>query len=212
MTTVAMELWRDPHPAVRSRPGMALGRADIDAGWMDRAAGLYRGGTRAVRLADPVHLCGPGSADAGPLALLRELTAYGVVVEWTAVCRAGCDDPRLLGHLFPPSQLDCGDRAHADRTLATWRQGFFPAKCVFRCGPGFLEVRDRRWGSLEMYTIDDPDWIRAVPVLAEGAPPAEVPTAARAAFAEARLTLERGGRLWWLPAQVRRWPFPPLLV
>lgn len=211
MTGIAMQLWRDADPAVRSRPGMALGRVEVAGDWVARAADLYDRGTRAVRVEAPVHLCGPGSA--GALALVRELTAHGVDVEWAAVCRPGCDDGRLFGHLFPPARVDCGgDGAAADEILGTWRQQFFPAKCVFRCGPGFLEVRDRRWRSLEMYTIDDPDWMRAVSAMVEGAPPAAVPAEAREAFADARLTMERDGALWWLPVRIRRWPFPPLLV
>jgi hypothetical protein len=208
---VAVELWRDPDVRARNRPGMALGRAEVAGDWAARAAEFTAAGARAVRIGSPVVLCGPDAAgSAGALALIREFTARGVAVEWTARCRPGCDDHLLHGHLWPPARVLRG--TESTTVTADWRARFFPAKCVFRRGPGFLEVRDRRWGRLELYTVDDPEWIAAVRAMTEGAPASAVPPAAREAFATARLTAGYGERLWWLPYQIRRWPFPPLLV
>nr|MDT0660467.1 DUF5825 family protein [Micromonospora sp. DSM 115978] len=205
---VLVELWRDHDPALRELPAMALGRHRVPGDRVGRAAEFYRAGARGVRLPDPVDLCGADSG--GTLALIRELTSWGVAVDWTAECRVGCADPDLLGHLWPPDTV--AGRPDSAEVTRHWRERFFPAKCVYRCGPDFIEIRDRRFGSLELFTVDEPDWIDAVLVMAEGAPAGAVPADARAAFAEARLTLERAGQLWWLPARIRRWPFPPLLV
>src|SRR5690606_26382664 len=192
---VELALWRDPSPSVRRLPGMAMGTTEVGEDWVTHAERLYRRGVRAVSIDRPVALCGPQAEEsAGALALIRELTAHGISVEWTAVCRPGCDDGLLFGHLWPPVAV----RGAADPAAAArvWRRRFFPAKCVFRRGPGFLEVRDRRWGTLEAFTIDEPDWIEAVDAMVEGAAGKAVPHPAREAFAEARLTLEREGRLW----------------
>ncbi len=206
-TAVRLELWRDP--TVRDHSLMAMGAVSVEQDWVAGAGALYRRGVRVVRVDKPVPLCGPQADTAmGALVLIRELTGYGVCVEWTAQCRTGCDDHRLFGHLWPPATV-LGVEAPVARE---WRQRFFPAKCVFRRGPGFLEVRDRRWGSLELFTIEEPTWCDAVMAMMEGAPVDLVPRQARQVFAEARFTVTRGGRVWWLPAQVRRWPFPPLLV
>ncbi|MDG4830830.1 DUF5825 family protein [Solwaraspora sp. WMMD1047] len=207
-TGVTVQLWRDHEPALRDRPGMALGRHRVPADRAGRAAEFYRTGARGARIEEPVDLCAAGSG--GTLALIRELTSWGIAVEWTARCRAACRDPELLGHLWPPTQVWCGP--DSAETTRRWRERFFPAKCVYRCGPDFIEIRDRRFGTLELFTVDDPEWIDAVLVMGEGVPAEAVPADARAAFAEARLTLERDGELWWLPARIRRWPFPPLLV
>lgn len=208
---VELALWRDPSPSARRLPGMAMGTVEINQDWVAEAVRLYRDGVRAVTLGRPVALCGPEAEEsAGAVALIRELTAHGISVEWTATCRPGCDDDLVFGHLWPPATVD--GAADPDAVAREWRRRFFPAKCVFRRGPGFLEVRDRRWGSLELFTIEEPAWIDAVAAMVEGAPVETVPQAAREAFADARLTVTRAGRLWWLPARVRRWPFPPLLV
>ena len=217
---VPVQLWRDHDPALRDQPGMRLGRHRVTGDWARWAAEWDRAGARGLRLDRPVVLCADGGPDdAGALALIRELTSRAIAVDWEARCHAGCDDAGLFSHLWPPSQLYHGEspsQVHCgegpDEVGRGWRERYFPAKCVFRQGPGFLEVRDRRFGSLELFTIDDPEWIDAVGAMAEGAPPATVPADARTAFAEARLTVERAGSIWWLPARIRRWPFPPLLV
>ncbi len=197
---VTVRLWRDHDPAARRVPGMAMGERRITGDWAEVAAELYRRGARYARIAEPVELCATGPA--GPLILLRELTARGMAVDWAARCADGCDADRLLCHLWPPSTPDGGD----------WARTFFPCKCVYRHGPGFVEVRDRRFGTLELFTIDEPAHLAAIGALAAGVPTGAVPAAVRAELGAARLLGEHRGLLWWLPARVYRWPFPPLLV
>jgi hypothetical protein len=202
--TVTVRLWRDHDPVVRLVPGVAMGERRITADWAEVAVELYRQGARYARIAEPVELCATGPA--GPLILLRELTARGLAVDWTARCADGCDADLLLRHLWPPSTVDGTEAA------GEWARTFFPCKCVYRHGPGFVEVRDRRFGSLELFTIDEPEHLAAIGALAGGAPNGAVPAAVRAELGAARLLGEHRGLLWWLPARVYRWPFPPLLV
>jgi hypothetical protein len=71
-----------------------------------------------------------------------------------------------------------------------------------------VQVRDRRSGELELFTIDDPRHLTA----AEGVPAGEVPPDVRRDLAAAGLLAGHDGHVWWLPAHVRRWPFPSLVI
>jgi hypothetical protein len=84
--------------------------------------------------------------------------------------------------------------------------------CVFRRGPGFVEVRDRRRGTLEILTLDEPDLLAAIDPLLEGVAAADLPAALLAELREADLVAEQGGLVWWLPARVYRWPNPSMIV
>jgi hypothetical protein len=207
--SVDVELWRDYDPVVRYRPGMRLGTRTLAGAWRQSATELYEAGARCVRIAEPVTICGNVSVQSGrTLVLIRELTSHGFAVEWRAVCRDGCVALRRLNHLYPPIEV-AGAPEEATRD---WRATFFPCKCVCRRGPGFIEVRDRRLGSLEMFTIDDPRHIAAIEAISEGVAADEVPPDVRCDLAEADLLAEHAGYLWWLPMRVRRWPFPSMAV
>ncbi|MFG2822444.1 DUF5825 family protein [Kitasatospora sp. NPDC048365] len=207
---VAVEAWRDHDPVVRALPGMALGVVEL-AGPVGESVGALRAaGARYVRLPEPVRLC----ADADPLSarallLLRELTAQGLAVDWTATCSDGCAADRTLAHLLPPLRIE----GRPLETARTWQETWTAASCVFRRGPGFVEVRDRRFGPLDLYTIGEPGHLAAIGALLEGAPVGSVPDALYAELAEARLVARHGATLWWLPLPlplplpVRRWPF-----
>lgn len=209
-TPVEVELSRDYEPATARVPGIALGSRRLVGPWEPVAADLYRTGVRHARLAGPIELC--PTADIGSarsLVLIRELTAHGIAVDWTARCLDGCVGRDLLSHLYPPARIDgTADDAAARR----WRESFFLCKCVHRRGPGFIEVRDRRFGSLEMFTIDEPEHLTAITALAEGAPTADVPAGVRHDLGNAHLVTEHAGHLWWLPTRAYRWPFPALVV
>ncbi|ASW58080.1 DUF5825 family protein [Plantactinospora sp. KBS50] len=207
---VEVELSRDYEPGAGRLPGMSFGTRRLAGAWQPLAADLYRAGVRHARLAEPVELCpaaGVGSARA--LVLIRELTAHAVAVDWVARCRDGCAGQGLFNHLYPPDRVD---GAGEDAAVRGWRESFFLGKCVFRRGPGFAEVRDRRLGSLEMFTIDEPEHLAAVRELTEGVPADRVPPAVRRDLADARLIAEQAGHLWWLPTRAYRWPFPALAV
>jgi hypothetical protein len=75
-----------------------------------------------------------------------------------------------------------------------------------------VQVRDRRSDELELFTIDDPRHLTAIETAAEGVPAGEVPPDVRRDLAAAGLLAGHDGHVWWLPARVRRWPFPSLVI
>ncbi|TDC59736.1 hypothetical protein E1258_16965 [Micromonospora sp. KC207] len=209
-TVVEVELSRDYDPVAARLPGMALGTHRLAGPCGPAAAAWYRAGARHARLAHPVDLCADADAtSARSLLLIRELTAHGVAVDWTARCRDGCRGGDLFTHLCPPARLAGDD---AGTVAARWRAAFFLGRCVYRRGPGFVEVRDRRSGFLEVVTIDEPGHLTAIAALAEGVAATAVPPAVRRDLAGAHLVVEQAGHLWWLPTRAHRWPFPALIV
>ncbi|MBB5827257.1 DUF5825 family protein [Micromonospora carbonacea] len=209
-TVVEVELSRDYDPAAARLPGMALGTRRLVGPCGETVAGWYAAGARHARLAHPVDLCADADARAArSLLLVRELTARGIAVDWTARCRDGCHGGDLFTHLCPPSRLD-GDATGT--VAARWRAAFFLGRCVYRRGPGFVEVRDRRSGALEVVTIDEPGHLAAIAPLAEGVAATAVPADVRRDLVGAHLVAEQAGHLWWLPTRAHRWPFPALIV
>jgi Family of unknown function (DUF5825) len=208
-TTVKVELWREYDPRAKDLPGMYLGAQTIDGSWGAAAERLHREGVACVRIAEPVDACRTGTVHAArTLVLIRELTARGTAVEWEVRCGDGCVADHRYDHLYPPARV----LGQPDAVLAVWRDTFFPAKCIYRHGPGFMQVRDRRSGGLELFSIDDPRHLAAIETAAEGAPTNLVPPDVRGEFTAAGLLAESAGHVWWLPARVRRWPFPAFLV
>ncbi|MFF2953337.1 DUF5825 family protein [Kitasatospora sp. NPDC057965] len=206
-----VELWLDHDPAARELPGYALGHRTLSGPAQQEVTGLHRAGVRCLRLTEPVRLCADApAASARALMLLREATGQGLAVLWQAVCTDGCATRRRFHHLYPPERLT-GDGAPQD-VLADWRATYYPSKCVVRRGPGFVEVRDRRFGTLELFTIDEPGHLAQLDALAEGVELGLLPEAVHRDLAEAGLIAEQAGRAWFLPMRVRRWPFPSLTV
>jgi hypothetical protein len=206
---VTVEVWRDYARTALHLPGMALGRHRLTGDWRVRAAELYEAGARYVRITDPVQVCGdPPAQAARSLELIRELTSRGFAVHWIARCDAGCADHRIVGHLFPPVWIF----GASNESTAQWRSGYFPCKCVFRKGPGFIEVRDRRFGSLELRTFDDTRILDTIEALIDGVAAERVPADVWQELAGAGLALEQAGHAWWLPMRVYRWPFPAMAV
>ncbi|MER5638989.1 DUF5825 family protein [Kitasatospora sp. NPDC002227] len=206
---LAVELWLDYDPAVRALPGTALGVHTVTGPAGAAVADWHRRGARCVRLPEPVRLCADASgADLRALLLLREATARGLAVLWEAHCPDGCVTRRLFHHFYPPTRV----HGQPAEVAGQWRAAYFPNKCVHRRGPGFAEVRDRRGGRLELYTVDETEHLAAIAALTPGVPAAELPAAALRDFTEAGLVAEQAGLVWWLPLAVRRWPFPSLTV
>ncbi|MFF2351092.1 DUF5825 family protein [Kitasatospora sp. NPDC058115] len=203
------ELWLDYDPAARELPGFALGRRVLSGPAGAEVTGLHRAGVRCLRLTEPVRLCADAPpASARALMLLREATAQGLAVLWRAVCTDGCAARRRFHHLYPPERV----AGAPEEVVADWRATYFPSKCVVRRGPGFAEVRDRRFGTLELFTIDEPGHLEQLDALAEGVGTDLLPDAVRRDLTEAGLIAEQAGRAWFLPMRVRRWPFPSLTV
>jgi hypothetical protein len=211
---VPVRAWRDHDPTVRGRPGMDLGERELTGDPAAAVAALAAGGARCVRLPEPVPLCADAGVAAGrALVLLRELTGRGLAVEWTARCADGCAADRRYAHLYPPAAVDGPDGA---AVTADWWRGHVHGRCLYRRGPGFVEVRDRRTGSLEMLTIDDPAHLAVIAALTGPGPgalrTAELPGAVRDDLAGARLITDHAGWSWWLPTPAHRWPTPPMAV
>ncbi len=190
-------------------PDAAFDTETLTAPLSATAAKLYRSGRRYMRIGDPVRLCEDASSQStDALVLLRELTALGAAVSWTASCDDGCVNTRRFSHLFPPSAVHGADPVVARE----WRERYLPCMCVFRRGPGFVEVRDRRRGTLDIITLDEPDVLAAIEPLLEGVAVAELPAGMLDPLREADLVAEQGGLAWWLPARVHRWPNPSMIV
>jgi hypothetical protein len=79
-----LTLWRDCDENVLDLPGVAAGQRAAQGDPTALAKELYDAGVRRVALDRPIDLA--GATDAAPLVwamiLLRELTGWGVVVDW----------------------------------------------------------------------------------------------------------------------------------
>ncbi|MCI0383736.1 DUF5825 family protein [Streptomyces sp. CNQ085] len=191
--------WRDYDPRACALPGMRLDDVRVEgpvAAAVDRlweavdltAAGDPGAAARAVR-----DLC-----------LVRDLTARAVFVEWRLrLPPEPSDGWQVLGHLQPPGELEGPEDAAG--ALARWRQGHYLCKCLWRQGPGFVQIRDRRWGDLRRFTADGPEYHAAITALDHGAHAGDVPAPVLAEFREERLVADVGPLVVWLPYRVRRW-------
>jgi len=207
VTRVAVEMWRDP--AARHLPGSAFGAMALPLPLSVTVPELYRSGRRCFRVTEPVRLCADAPRSAVQmLVLIRELTGLGAAVAWTACCEDDCVSDQKFFHLFPPAAVQ-GAR---DSVARDWRERYLPCKCVFRRGPGFAEVRDRRRDTLEILTLDDPATFEPIGKMLDGVATAEVAEPVRAVLGEADLIAEQNGLVWWLPARVYRWPNPAMVV
>ncbi|MFC9650887.1 MULTISPECIES: DUF5825 family protein [unclassified Streptomyces] len=214
----AVSVWRDYDPVACALPGMFLGEIALTGSVPEECDRLWELGARRVRLSGVVDLADTGTPDAAAravrtLSLVRDLTARAVLVEWdlrpdpARGPTAAEDISRLLSHLQPPQRIEGEgvDPATAEDALRTWRNGHYLGKCLWRQGPGFVQIRDRRWGDLRRFTVDEPHYQEAIERLAYGASAASVPADALADFREERLVLAVGGLEWWLPYRVNRW-------
>lgn len=209
---LSLALWRDPDDDVLALPGVAMGTLPGVGDPSELASRLYRDGVRRVTLSRPVDLS--GGMDRRTLVwtmlLLRELTSWGITADWQLRPGEHAEVWQRLNHLFPPGALL--GHPEAEEILADWRQTFYLCKCIYRRGPGFVEVRDRRNGSLSRFIVDDPAYLAAIEVLIDGAPASQVPADVLNAFVEEGLAGLAGDLAWWLPYRVRRWPWPSMIV
>lgn len=192
----------------------------------DLARHLFDGGARRVALAAPITLTGGDTATAlRMVALVRDLTSVGIAIDWTLRLpdRAPTDDDdeenrwgaggwRLISHLHPPSQVDAGGAGDADAVRTEWADTYFFGRFMYRRGPGFVQVRDRRLGTLNRFTVDDPAYLAAIRTLTPGTPAAAVRPDVLAAFRDEGLVWAAGGVALWLPYRVRRWPWHAMTV
>lgn len=200
--------WRDHDPDLRSIPAVAMGRRPLAGDLRLLARSLFEEGARRVALDPVVDLSG----DADPASIvpamiaLRELTAWGLVIDWRV--RFGVNHPvwRRLTYLYPPAEVF--DHPASADALLRWREAFRPGLCAYRRGPGFLEVRDRRTSWLSRFTIDDPEYLAAVEPLLTGTSRAAIPSAVFDHYSREGLVGVAGEIAWWLPHRIRRWTSP----
>ncbi|BCJ66708.1 DUF5825 family protein [Polymorphospora rubra] len=218
---IPVGLARDHDPAVITVPGIDIGPAELREPAADAVARWRRDGVRKVVLPDPVDLTVAG-ADAEAvdtvrrLVLVRELTSHGIAVDWR-LRLPGDDDQEWLpyGHLRPPLELlppPTAIGADPAQQLAAWHKAFYFDKCTYRRGPGFVQVRDRRSGRLNLITIDDPAYLAVLDQLMDGAELTDVDLGIARDFGEEGLVTKVGDLLVWLPYRLRRWPLPSMVV
>jgi Family of unknown function (DUF5825) len=194
--------WRDPDSVVASTvPGMALGTHDVTGPMTGAARRLVEAGARRVRLPAPVDARQPAAVP--PLVLVRELTAYGVAVDWELVLDPIAHDWRELSHLYPPRTLDGAPDGGAG--LARWRDAFAAGRCVVRRGPGFLQFRDQRWRGLRVLTVAAREQVELVRLLLTAdAVLAVRPLSSIAGHLMDLRLVQRVGDLLWTPASRQR--------
>lgn len=208
--------WRDYDPAACELPGMFLGEIALPGPLEGESERLWQLGARRVRLAAAVDLGAGASAEraadaVAALSLVRDLTARAVLVEWDlCLPPAPADAWQVLSHLQPPRRIE--GPAGADDTLRAWRQGHYLCKCLWRKGPGFVQIRDRRWGELRRFTADEPHYEHTIERLAYGAPADSVPAAVLDDFRGEQLVLDVGPLTWWLPYRISRWLQEPMTI
>ncbi|MEE1795861.1 DUF5825 family protein [Streptomyces sp. BE308] len=214
--TLRVAAWRDYDEAACALPGMFLGELDLTGPVAQESDRLWELGARRVVLPAAVDLTAAGDLDGArrtvrALSLVRDLTARAVLVEWDLrLDPARPDDWLTLSHLQPPRTLHGAPDPLA--TLTTWRNGHYLGKCLWRNGPGFLQIRDRRWGNLQRFTADEPHYRSAVEELSYGAPSRSVPKDALEDFTEEKLVLHLGPLAWWVPYRVSRWIQEPMAI
>ncbi|OIJ62583.1 DUF5825 family protein [Streptomyces mangrovisoli] len=205
---MAVHAWRDHDPTARDLPGMSLGRLPLEPG-ADTAERLWTLGVRRAELDAPVDLTAtdPAAQRAAidRLALVRDLTARAVLVDWRLRLPPGAPEQawKRLSHLQPPTRLDGPEDVPG--ALHAWRTTHYLCKLVWRQGPGFVQIRDRRWGDLRRFTVDEPHYREAIAVLDRGAVHTDVAADALADLTDEQLVLRLGDFAWWLPYRVTRW-------
>ncbi|OIJ87623.1 hypothetical protein BIV25_38765 [Streptomyces sp. MUSC 14] len=200
--------WRDHDDHTRTLPGMSLGHIPLASDARD-APRLWDLGVRRAEIDAPVDLAAPGPSAARSaidrLCLIRDLTARAVQVDWDLLLPPDRADHlwKVLSHLHPPRTVTGLD--DAETALHAWRTRHYLCKLLWRQGPGFLQIRDRRWGDLRRFTADDPRYPMAIARLDRGAHPADIPRDILEELSAEHLVLQMGDLAWWLPYRVSRW-------
>lgn len=206
--TLAVRAWRDPDPQAHDLPGMSLGRVSLPVG-SDHAEHLWAMGARHAELEGGVDLAAPDEAAhrraIDQLCLVRDLTARAVRVDWDLRLSPdrAAQQWKVLSHLQPPRSAT--GLTDAEDALYAWRTRHYLCKLIWRQGPGFVQIRDRRWGDLRRFTADEPRYQDAIARLDRGAHHTEVPADVLAEFTAEHLVLRLGDLAWWLPYRVSRW-------
>lgn len=207
----SVQVWRDhDQEALRLGESMRLDALPpaADAGLL--AGDLFDSGGRLVVVRETIDFDDLDAVAAVRfVALLRELTSYGIAVDWRLRVTSGATRWRDLWHLFPPSQvlLPAGT---SDRTCEFWRRQFYYGLCLTRRGPGVIEVRDRREGRLRCLRFAAPLQLAEIARLQQGATASSLVPQVLDEFEAARVVLAIGDMRLWLPCRYRRSPLWPV--
>lgn len=206
-----LQVWRD-HDAEALRLGEFMRVGSLapatDAGLLAR--NVFDSGGRLVVVGGVVDFAALGAAEATRFVeLLRELTSYGIAVEWRLRAAPGDARWRDLCHLAPPSAV-VPPAGAADRTWEFWRGHFYYGLCLMRRGPGMIEVRDRRAGRLRSLRFASPLHLAEIERLEQGATASSLAPEVLAEFEAARVVLAIGDMRLWLPCRFRRSPLSPV--
>ncbi|MEU1601916.1 DUF5825 family protein [Micromonospora matsumotoense] len=217
---ILVGLARDHDPAVLSIPGMTIGPAELREPAADAVARWRADGVRRVDLPGAVDLTVTGADETAVdtvrrLVLVRELTSHGIAVDWRLrLPGADADEWLPYSHLRAPVELlpPSGGAGDPVAQLAAWGKAFYFDKCTYRRGPGFVQVRDRRSGRLNLLTIDDPAYLAVLDQLLDGAAITDVDLDVARDFGAEGLVTKIGELLVWLPHRLRRWPLPSMVI
>jgi hypothetical protein len=200
-------LWRHSDGTVRAAGDAHLGDHALSGDVVAQARQVYELGARFVSIEPTVEIGPePGAERMIPLlSFVRELTSYGLEVDWRARMAPGGPEWWVFSHLFPPSVLD-GPRA--DEALTVWRARYHVGRCFLRRGPGFMQIRDRRHGGLRRMTVSDDVYISAIDSVLTGQGADFVPEPVVSVLEKQNLFIRIGNGLWCAPYRLRRWPLP----
>ncbi|GGS29216.1 hypothetical protein GCM10010269_79940 [Streptomyces humidus] len=206
--SVTVRAWRDLDPQARDLPGMSLGTIPVTprAPQVDQ---LWDLGVRHAELDAVVDLSSDDAAAhrgvVDRLCLVRDLTARAVSVDWDLRLspQESTHQWKVLSHLQPPRTLTGLDGA--EEALHAWRTRHYLCKLVWRQGPGFVQIRDRRWGDLRRFTAEEPRYSEAIALLSPGTHHSDVPADVLEEFTAEHLVLRVGDLACWLPYRVSRW-------
>ncbi|MEV0265402.1 DUF5825 family protein [Streptomyces sp. NPDC050617] len=233
LAPVTLALWKERDPVAWDIPGVYVGTVDLMGSQVEGAVTeLASQGVQFARLPRVIDLTDRhGDAAVTALVAVRELTAFGIAVDWTLrLPGRGTDaDPgaradamaewQPLSHLHPPTAVfrdgheGSGSSDNSGRfgnsaqdIVVRWRDSFHAAKCGYRRGPGFLEVRDRRGDSFKRLVIRTSEHDQLIQALLRGLPETGVPPSVVARYLPPGLIHRAGRFLWWTPYRIRRWP------
>jgi len=208
-TMLRVSAWRDREPATRDIAGMYLGTVRVHNP-VATAGSMFDDGARYVRLPTTVDLDSDDPGVVTALALVRELTSYGVAVDWDV--NLGAEPGRwfLLSHLYPPRLIASMSLGKAE--LETWRNTYHMAKLGYRRGPNFIQVRDYRTGALKRHIIRLRDHQRALAPLLTGVASAALSKPLSNTYHRQGLIIDVRGRVLWLPYRIRKWPLSNIVM
>src|ERR1039458_9112689 len=147
-TGATLRLRRDYAPGTQDLPGMGMGTVPLFSHVRQHVGELFDAGVRFADLGTVLDVTDDAAAQetVAALALVRDLTAYGLVVNWTIRLPEGVPLPLPLGHLHPPKKVL--GHPYGAEIAEVWRRKFYLGKCFWRQGPGRSEEHTSELQSL----------------------------------------------------------------